>query len=132
MPLGKDDAPDKDKAASSSSSASKADTEKAVEAAIDEGAGAPAPQQEAAEALPEKDDQQKAHKDAALAETAQDEAKAKAKEVELSPDAAETPSGAALLKTAGIADDVERGEAYAREKSAVRWGYVHPSLDKDK
>ena len=30
---------------------------------------------------------------------------------------------AALLKVAGISDDTERGEAYLREKSAVRHGY---------
>jgi hypothetical protein len=78
----------------------------------------------AAEALPEKDDVQKAHKRALLAEDAQTEAKAHADIVKLSPDADETPSGIALLKTAGIADDVKRGEEYTRIKSAVRFGYV--------
>ncbi len=123
MPLSKSDNP---------KTASKADTEEAVEEVLDEGAGAPAGYQEAAEALPEKDDVQKAHKEALLAETGQEEAQAKAKIVEASPDAPDTPSGYALQKTADIADNTERGEAYAREKSAARWGYVHPSLEKDK
>lgn len=125
MPLGKDDAPSKDK------TASKAETDDAIEATIDAGAGAPAPEREAAEALPEKDDVQKAHKEAQLAEDAQTEAKAKAKLVDLSPDAGDTPSGAALKATAGISDDVKRGEKYAEVKSAKRWGYVHPSLKTD-
>ena len=119
MPLGKDDNP---------KTASKAETKEALEDVIDEGAGAPDAYREAAEALPEHDDVQKAHKDAQTADDAQTEAKAKAKLVDLSPDSADTPSGAALKATAGISDDVERGEKYAQVKSAKRWGYVHPSL----
>ena len=55
---------------------------------------------------------------------AQADAKAKATAVDASPNAAQTPSGAALKKVAGIADDTERGEKYLREKTARRWGYV--------
>lgn len=122
MPLSKDDAP----------GASKADAKEALEDVLDAGAGAPPAEREAAEALPEKDDVQKAIKEAMTADDAQTEAKAKAKVVDLSPNAAETPSGAAVKKVAGISDDVKRGEEYARVKSAVRWGYVHPSLEEDK
>ena len=126
MPLTKDDAPTKAKTASDK------ETDEAVEDVLDAGAGAPAAQREAAEALPEKDDVQKHIKKAMLAEDAQTEAKEKAAVVDLSPNADETPSGFALKKVAGISDDVKRGEEYARQKSAVRWGYVHPSLEEDK
>lgn len=118
MPLGKKDNPDK------VTGPDDAATKDAVEAAIDAAAGAPEAEREAAEDLPENDEVQKAIKEGLLADDAQTEAKAKVKVVKESPNAAETPSGAALLKTAGIADDVKRGEAYAREKSAKRWGYV--------
>ena len=101
-----------------------AQTRKATNAAIDSAAGAPPAMRDAAKALPEKDDGQKAHKRKLLANDAQTEAKANAEIVKLSPDAAETPSGGAMLKVAGIADDVERGEVYAREKHARRFGYV--------
>lgn len=77
-----------------------------------------------AEDLPEKDEVQVAYKDALTADDAHTEAKAKAKVVEASPNAADTPSGGALLKTKGIADDTKRGEAYAREKAARRHGYA--------
>jgi hypothetical protein len=77
-----------------------------------------------AEDLPEKDDVQKAYKDAMLADTAQAEAKAKVAAVDASPNADETPSGAALKKVAGISNDTERGEKYLLEKTAKRWGYV--------
>ncbi len=127
MPLGKDDAPANK--ASTASTADKKDNA-AANAAIDAVAGAPPAMREAAEELPEKDDVQKAHKDLLLADDAQTEAKAKVKLVEESPDAAETPSGKALLKTAGIADDVKRGEEYTRIKTAVRHGYV-PADEKD-
>lgn len=124
MPLKKSDAP---------GTASDAQTDAALEDAIDAGAGAPAGYEEAAEALPEKDDVQKATKEAMLADTGQEEAEAKAKVVDASPNAAETPSGVALKETAGISDNVERGNEYARIKSAARWGYIHPSLEaKDK
>lgn len=74
--------------------------------------------------LPERDSVQKAYKQQMLASDPQAEHKAKVKIVEASPDAEETPSGYALKKTAGISHDTERGEAYAREKSARRWGYA--------
>ena len=121
MPLSKEDAP----------TASKKQTEEAVEDVLDAGAGAPAGYEEAAEALPAKDEVQKEVKAAMLAETAQEEAQHKAAVVDASPNAAETPSGAALKATAGIADDQERAEEYARVKSSVRWGYIHPSLNND-
>lgn len=77
-----------------------------------------------AEDLPSGDKVQKAYKDAMLADTSQAEAKAKVAAVDASPNAAETPSGAALKKVAGIGNDTERGEKYLREKTAARWGYV--------
>jgi hypothetical protein len=83
----------------------------------------PEPLRELARDLPEKDDVQKAVKEGILADSAQAEAKAKAKVVDLSPDAPDTPSGHALKKVAGIADDVKRGEEYARERAAKRHGY---------
>jgi hypothetical protein len=126
MPLSKADAP-----TASKKTASDEQTEEAVEDVLDAGAGAPAGYEEAAEALPEKDEVQKAHKDALLAETGQEEAQAKARIVDASPDAADTPSGAALKEVADIEDNTERGEKYAQVKSAVRWGYVHPSLKSD-
>lgn len=77
-----------------------------------------------ADDLPEKDAVQKAYKRQLKATSAQDEAKAKVTIVEESPDAGETPSGYALKKVAGETDDTKRGERYAQEKSARRWGYV--------
>mgnify|MGYP003577910558 CR=1 FL=1 len=87
--------------------------------------GTPTPQslRILAEDLPEKDPVQQAYKDAMLADSSQDEAKAKAKVVDESPNAAETPSGAALKKVTGVSNDTERGEKYTQEKTAVRWGY---------
>lgn len=127
MPLGKDDAP-------ANEAPAKAGTDKqntaATNAAIDAVAGAPPNMRKAAEELPEKDDVQKAHKEALLADDAQTEAKANVKIVEASPDAAETPSGAALIKTASISNDTKRGEEYTRVKTAVRHGYV-PADAKD-
>lgn len=120
MALSKNDDPKADKA------------KEALDDALDEGAGAPPAYEEAAEALPEKDEVQKEVKAAMLAETGQEEAQHKANVVDASPNAADTPSGAALKATEGIEDNVERGEEYARVKSAVRWGYVHPSLESDK
>jgi hypothetical protein len=52
------------------------------------------------------------------------EAKAKATIVDESPNADQTPSGVALKKVQGISNDTERGEAYARERAAVRHGWV--------
>ena len=103
---------------------------KATNAAIDAAAGVPEQMRDAAEALPEKDEVQKATKEGMLATDAQTEAKAKVKAVDASPNADETPSGHALKEVAGIADDVERGEEYARQKSMVRHGYVTPDLAK--
>jgi hypothetical protein len=100
----------------------------AKQSITDAGAGAPPGYEDEAEALPEHDEVQKATKDAMLADTGQEEAQAKVRAVDESPDAAETPSGGALKATAHIADNVERGEAYAREKSARRHGYVTPDL----
>lgn len=81
---------------------------------------------ELAEDLPEKDEVQVAYKDALTADNAKAEAKAKAKAVEASPNADQTPSGAALLATAGISNDTERGEAYNAHKAALRHGYAPP------
>jgi hypothetical protein len=88
--------------------------------------GVPTPQslRDLAEDLPENDAVQKAYKDAMLADSAQDEAKAKAKAVDESPSAADTPSGGALKAVTGVSNDAERGEKYLREKTARRWGYV--------
>lgn len=88
----------------------------------------PEPLRTLAEDLPEKDEVQKATKAAMLADTPGQEAKEKVKAVKASPDAEDTPSGHAMAKVAGITDNVERGEAYAREKAARRWGYVTPDL----
>jgi hypothetical protein len=79
-----------------------------------------------AEDLPEKDAVQKAYKQAMTTTDHQVEAKNKAKVVDESPNAAETPSGAALKKTAGISNDTERGEEYARIKSGLRHGTILP------
>jgi hypothetical protein len=56
------------------------------------------------------------------ADTVAEEMAAKKIIVEESPDAAETPSGAALLAVAGESDPIEAGEKYARVKRAVRLG----------
>jgi hypothetical protein len=88
------------------------------------GVPTPASLRTLAEDLPERDKVQRAYKDAMLADTAQEEAQAKVIAVNESPNAAETPSGAALKKVTGISNDTERGEKYLREKTAVRWGYV--------
>jgi hypothetical protein len=90
----------------------------------DVGVPNPDPIRVLAEDLPENDEVQKAYKAAMLAETAQEEARHKAKAVKASPHAEETPSGAALVKVVNISNDQRRGEAYLREKSARRWGYV--------
>jgi hypothetical protein len=90
----------------------------------DLGTPTPASLRRLAEDLPEKDTVQKAYKEAMLADTAQQEARAKVKAVDASPDAADTPSGGALKKVAGVSNDTERGEKYLREKTARRWGYA--------
>lgn len=84
----------------------------------------PASLRRLAEDLPDNDPVQKAYKEAMTAEDPAKEAKAKAKAVTESPNAADTPSGGALKKTAGVSNDTERGEKYLREKTARRWGYV--------
>jgi hypothetical protein len=125
MPLGKADNPNTSKTETDDKA-----TDAAVEKVIDAGAGAPDALRQAAEDLPERNEVQKAIKEGMLATDAQTEAKAKAKVVDLSPDSADTPSGYALKETAGIADDIERGEEYARIKAAKRQGYV-PSTEAD-
>lgn len=88
------------------------------------GVPTPGPLRRLAEDLPEKDKVQKAYKDAMLADTAQHEAQAKARVVDASPNADETPSGYALKKVTGVSNDTDRGEQYLRHKTARRWGYV--------
>jgi type VI protein secretion system component VasK len=90
----------------------------------DVGVPTPEPLRQLAEDLPENDPVQVAYKDAMLADSAQDEAKAKAKAVDESPNASETPSGAALKAVGDVKNDAERGEKYLREKTARRWGTV--------
>src|SRR5688500_16655217 len=83
-----------------------------------------------AEDLPERDEVQKAYKEAMTADSMSAEVEAKVKAVDASPNAADTPSGGALKAVAGVSNDTERGERYAREKAARRWGYVTPDLKK--
>ena len=106
-------------------------TAEAVNTVIDENAGAPESWDKEVEALPEKDDVQKATKEAMQAESGQEEASAKADAANASPDAPDTPSGGALEATKGISDNAERGEEYAREKAMRRWGYITKDLQKD-
>ena len=102
----------------------------ATNAAIDAGAGAPEGMRKAAEDLPEGDVVKNAIKAAMLADDAQTEAREKAKVVNDSVTGAQdTPSGFALNAVKGIADDVKRGEEYARIKSAVRHGTVPADAD---
>lgn len=79
---------------------------------------------ELAKDLPERDAVEKAVKQGMLADSAQAEARAKAKVVDESRDAGDTPSGHALKKVTGVGNDTDRGERYLREKTAKRWGYV--------
>jgi hypothetical protein len=135
MPLGKNDNPQNLKATEADgspkevSTLSGAETHEALNEVADAGAGAPPEQRDAAEDLPERNEVQKAIKAGMLADDAQTEAKEKAKVVKLSPDSPETPSGGALLATAGISDDIKRGEEYSRIKSAIRHGYVPATED---
>lgn len=99
---------------------SKADAAK--EKVLDAGAGAPNAMRDAAESLPEKDNVQKAYKKQLLAEDTAAETAAKVEIVKASPDADETPSGAALLAVAGESDPIKQGEEYQRRKAAVRRG----------
>lgn len=96
----------------------------AKEKALDGGAGAPNAMRDAAEALPEKDAVQKAYKKQLTADDTSTETAAKVTIVKESPDADETPSGAALLAVAGESDPVKQGEKYSRVKRAVRLGSV--------
>ncbi len=104
--------------------ASAADNAAAKKDILDAGAGVPASLDAAADALPEKDAVQKAYKQQAKADSVKEEVAAKVIIVKESPDAAETPSGGALLAVAGESDPIKQGERYSREKSARRWGYV--------
>lgn len=89
-------------------------------------AGTPMPEsmRNLAKDLPENDPVQKAYKAAMLADSAQQEAREKAKIVDASPNAGDTPSGHAIKKVAGVSNDAERGEKYLQEKTARRWGHV--------
>lgn len=141
MPLSKNDNPQKVTIAPTTATAADGspkeitgpdapETKEAVEALIDAGAGAPAGMRDAAEELPEGDPVKDATKAAMLAGDAQTEAKQKAKVVNDSTTGAQdTPSGFALNAVKGIADDVKRGEEYARIKSAVRHGTVPADPD---
>ena len=91
---------------------------------LDAGAGVPDTLRDAAEALPEKDAVQKAYKQQMLATDTQTETNAKVTIVKESPDADQTPSGAALLAAAGESDPIKQGETYSRVKRAVRLGSV--------
>ena len=79
----------------------------------------------AEEQLSERDDVEKAYKKAMTADSNSAEAKAKVGAVEASRDAPDTPSGGALIAAAGESNDTKRGEKYAAEKTARRWGYRH-------
>jgi hypothetical protein len=74
-----------------------------------------------AEDLPEKDEVQKATKAAMLADSPKQEVAEKVKVVKASPDSEDTPSGHAMIKVAGVSNNIERGEKYLREKNARRW-----------
>src|SRR5215208_613520 len=86
-------------------------------------ASTPASLRRLAEDLPERDAVQKAYKQAMTTDDHQKEAKAKAKVVDESPNASDTPSGYALGEVTGESNDTKRGEKYAQAKSARRWGY---------
>lgn len=79
-----------------------------------------------AKKLPEKDNVQKAVKAAMLAKNPQAEVKEKVKVVKASPDAEETPSGAALVAVEGISDDEKRRKSYQAVKTAMRHGVIEP------
>jgi hypothetical protein len=82
----------------------------------------PEPMRVLADDLPENDAVQEAHKEIISQEEPHKADQAKAKLVDESPRSYATPSGYAAQKVAGIANDTERGEEYAKHKSAVRWG----------
>ena len=118
MALEKNDSPKAaPKASDNGTSEAKADM-------ADAAAGSPNSTRQAAEALPERDAVQKAYKKQLTADDTQTEVDAKVTIVEESPDAAETPSGAALLAAQGESDPIEQGEEYTRVKRQVRLGSV--------
>jgi hypothetical protein len=98
-----------------------------IEHSADLGKPYPEPMRELAKDQPDGDPVLAAYKKGFLADSTQEEAKAKVKIVDESPRAADTPSGTALKKVAGISNDAERGEKYAQERGKVRWGYEAPS-----
>jgi hypothetical protein len=101
-----------------------ADSEKSSKAKVDNGPNQPEIFRDRAEdVIPEWDADNKAYKKQILADSPAAEAKAQASRVEGQPAAEATPSGHALVETAGIADDEERGAEYERVKRARRWGY---------
>jgi hypothetical protein len=100
--------------------------EEVHESLADLGPESPASMRELAEDLPEKDEVQVATKEQILALDMQEAAQKKVEVVEASPNAADTPSGHALIETADIAHDGDRGEAYARAKAEKRWGWSPP------
>ena len=102
--------------------ASGKESAKAKEPVLDAGAGAPRAMRQAAEELPEKDAVQQAYKKQLTADDTQTEVDAKVTIVEESPDADDTPSGAALLAVQGESDPIKQGQEYARKKAAVRRG----------
>lgn len=107
---------------STSPVAASSDTENSA----DVGRPYPDPVRDLAADHPEGDPVLKAYKDGFLADSTQQEARAKARVVDESPRAHQTPSGTAVKQVAGIGNDAERGEAYARERGKVRWGYQPP------
>lgn len=100
-----------------------AQARKAIDAAL-EGPTEPISMRDLARRHPEKDDVQKAYKRNYLADSPAEARAAKADIVEASPDAAETPSGGALLAVKDAKSPSEAGERYARIKSLLRWGTV--------
>lgn len=109
--------------------ASGGDAAEAKKGILDAGAGVPPVLDDAVEALPERDAVQKAYKAQMKADSVKEEVAAKKIIVQESPDAAETPSGAALLAAAGESDPIKQGEKYGRVKRAVRLGSVEDAKD---
>jgi hypothetical protein len=77
-----------------------------------------------AEDLPEKNDVQKAYKDALTTDDPHTQDKGYLRAAELSPDALDTPSGHGLKECIGESNDTKRGEKYARAKAEKRWGWT--------
>jgi hypothetical protein len=97
-------------------------TDAAKKEILDAGAGAPASVEDAAADLPTKDKVQQAYHQQLNADSVAEEVAAKKTIVEESPDADETPSGAALLEVAAESDPVKQGEEYTKAKMRVRTG----------